>query len=120
MQVLQSGVQDHADNLTRFLIVAQDATPLGPPDKTTIVFRLPNEAGALFKALSVFALRDIDLTISKGEIVALVGSSGAGKSSLASLIPRFFDVAAGRISIDGQDIREVSLESLRRPFTLQT
>jgi len=65
-------------------------------------------------------LKDIDLTISKGEIVALVGSSGAGKSSLASLIPRFFDVAAGRIAIDGQDIREVSLESLRRQIAIVT
>ena len=62
LQVLQSGIQDYADNTTRFLIVAKDATPLGPPDKTTIVFTVSNEAGALFKALSVFALRDIDLT----------------------------------------------------------
>ncbi len=62
LQVLQSGIQDHTHNMTRFLIVAQEETPLGPPDKTTIVFRLSNEAGALFKALSVFALRDIDLT----------------------------------------------------------
>ena len=69
---------------------------------------------------SQLVLRDIDLTISKGEIVALVGSSGAGKSSLASLIPRFFDVAAGRIAIDGQDIREVSLESLRRQIAIVT
>ena len=62
LQVLQSGIQDYADNLTRFLIVSQEATPLGSPDKTTIVFTVSNEAGALFKALSVFALRDIDLT----------------------------------------------------------
>jgi subfamily B ATP-binding cassette protein MsbA len=69
---------------------------------------------------SQLVLRDIDLTISKGEIVALVGSSGSGKSSLASLIPRFFDVAAGRIAIDGQDIREVSMESLRRQIAIVT
>jgi arogenate/prephenate dehydratase len=62
LEVLQSGIQDYADNTTRFLIVAKAATPLGLPDKTTIVFTLSNEAGVLFKALSVFALRDIDLT----------------------------------------------------------
>lgn len=69
---------------------------------------------------SQLVLQDIDLTIPKGEIVALVGSSGAGKSTLASLIPRFFDVAAGRITIDGEDIREVSLESLRRQIAIVT
>jgi len=62
LEILQSGIQDYADNMTRFLFVSKDATPLGPPDKTTIVFTVSNEAGALFKALSVFALRDIDLT----------------------------------------------------------
>jgi subfamily B ATP-binding cassette protein MsbA len=69
---------------------------------------------------SQLVLQDINLTIPKGEIVALVGTSGAGKSSLASLIPRFFDVAAGRITIDGEDIREVSLESLRRQIAIVT
>lgn len=62
----------------------------------------------------------IDLTIKKGEIVALVGSSGAGKSSLASLIPRFYDVAEGRITIDDVDIRAVSLRSLRRQIAIVT
>ena len=62
LQVLQSGIQDYADNITRFLLVSREAVPLGTPDKTTIVFAVANEAGALFKALSVFALRGIDLT----------------------------------------------------------
>ena len=62
LEILKSGIQDFAGNTTRFLVVSREATPLGPPDKTTIVFSLSNEAGALFKALSVFALRDIDLT----------------------------------------------------------
>ena len=62
LEILQSGIQDYAGNMTRFLFVSKEATPLGPPDKTTIVFTVSNEAGALFKALSVFALRDIDLT----------------------------------------------------------
>ncbi len=62
MDILKSGIQDFADNITRFLIVSREAVPLGIPDKTTIVFTVSNEAGALFKALSVFALREIDLT----------------------------------------------------------
>ena len=62
LTILKSGVQDFADNFTRFLIVSRDPAPLGTPDKTTIVFTVSNGPGALFKALSVFALRDIDLT----------------------------------------------------------
>ena len=62
LSILAAGVQDFADNTTRFLLVGRDQTPLGPADKTTIVFTVTNDAGALFKALSVFALRDIDLT----------------------------------------------------------
>ena len=62
LSILAAGVQDFADNTTRFLLVGRDQTPLGPANKTTIVFTVTNDAGALFKALSVFALRDIDLT----------------------------------------------------------
>ncbi len=62
LEILQAGIQDFANNVTRFLIISGEAVPLGPPDKTTIVFTLANEPGALFKALSVFALRGIDLT----------------------------------------------------------
>ena len=62
LQLLRSGIQDYADNFTRFLLIGREAVPLGTPDKTTIVFAVANEAGALFKALSVFALRGIDLT----------------------------------------------------------
>ena len=65
-------------------------------------------------------LRDINLRIAKGEVVALVGSSGAGKSTLASLIPRFFDVTQGRITIDGHDVRDVKLNSLRAQIGIVT
>jgi subfamily B ATP-binding cassette protein MsbA len=59
-------------------------------------------------------LKDISFEIKKGSIVALVGSSGAGKSTLADLIPRFYDVNNGGITIDGHDVRNLSLNSLRR------
>src|SRR5262245_14471490 len=62
LAVLQSGIQDFDANITRFLVICRTATPLAEPDKTSIVFSLPNQPGALFKALSVFAWRDIDLT----------------------------------------------------------
>ena len=62
LAVLHASIQDYRDNITRFLLVARDPQPLGTPDKTSVVFALPNAPGALFKALSVFALRDIDLT----------------------------------------------------------
>ena len=58
-------------------------------------------------------LEDIDLTVKRGEVIAFVGPSGAGKTSLVNLIPRFFDVSSGKITIDGYDLRDVSLHSLR-------
>ncbi|MCA1024163.1 ABC transporter ATP-binding protein [Halobacillus litoralis] len=58
-------------------------------------------------------LKDIDLHIQKGETIAFVGMSGGGKSTLISLIPRFYDVTAGKILLDGTDIREVQARSLR-------
>ncbi len=62
LSILEAGVQDFAANTTRFLVIARDPAPLETANKTTIVFTVSNDAGALFKALSVFALRDIDLT----------------------------------------------------------
>ncbi len=59
-------------------------------------------------------LSDINLHVHPGDSVALVGPSGGGKSTLCNLIPRFYDVTAGRILIDGRDIRDLTLDSLRR------
>jgi subfamily B ATP-binding cassette protein MsbA len=65
-------------------------------------------------------LHSIDLEVNAGEILALVGSSGAGKSTLVSLIPRFFDVTSGRIAIDGRDVRDVTISSLRSQIGVVT
>lgn len=58
-------------------------------------------------------LNHVNLSVKAGDYIALVGSSGAGKSTLCSLIPRFYDVSGGRILIDGKDIRDIKLKSLR-------
>ena len=59
-------------------------------------------------------LEDIDLDIEPGRTVALIGHTGSGKTTLASLVPRFYDVGGGRVTIDGADVRDVRLASLRR------
>ncbi len=63
-------------------------------------------------------VRDIDLTVRPGECVAILGATGAGKSVLMSLIPRFFDPTAGRVLIDGIDVRQLDLDDLRRNIGL--
>jgi prephenate dehydratase len=61
LTILRERVQDFDSNITRFIVIGREPVSLGAPDKTSIVFALPNTPGALFKALSVFALREIDL-----------------------------------------------------------
>jgi subfamily B ATP-binding cassette protein MsbA len=64
------------------------------------------------------ALRDIELHVRPGEMIAFVGRSGSGKSTLVNLLPRFYDVSAGRIRLDGIDIREYELNSLREQIAV--
>ncbi|MGB7435992.1 MAG: ATP-binding cassette domain-containing protein, partial [Candidatus Acidiferrum sp.] len=65
-------------------------------------------------------LEHVNFTARKGEVIALVGSSGAGKTTLVNLIPRFHEVTAGSIKIDGTDIREINLRSLRNQIAMVT
>ena len=69
---------------------------------------------------SAAVLRGIDVTVESGQVVALVGPSGAGKSTLVNLLPRYFDPDEGRVSIDGVDVRDVTLESLRAQIGIVT
>lgn len=71
-----------------------------------VSFEYPDDHNIVF--------RDLNLRISKGEKVAIVGPSGGGKTTLCNLIPRFYDVTAGKITIDGNDIRGFTLKSLRK------
>jgi subfamily B ATP-binding cassette protein MsbA len=82
--------------------------------------RLPNVEGSVTFENVTFGydanepvLKDINLQVKKGEVVALVGASGAGKSTIVQLVPRFFDPQEGRVLIDGVDVRDVKLRSLR-------
>ena len=96
-------------------ILRAESTITDPAEPKPVVF---NEAIRLekvsFRYAEEWVLRDVDLTIRKGQTVALVGHSGSGKSTLVDLIPRFYDVIEGRITIDGTDIREVAVADLRR------
>ncbi len=65
-----------------------------------------------------FLLNDINLEVKAGEVVALVGPSGAGKTSFANLVPRFYDVVSGAVRMDGRDIREFRLKSLREKISI--
>jgi subfamily B ATP-binding cassette protein MsbA len=66
-----------------------------------------------FKYEEDWVLKNVNLRIKAGEMVAFVGASGGGKTTLVNLLPRFYDVSSGRVAIDGWDIRDVTVESLR-------
>jgi len=63
-------------------------------------------------------LNNVNLEVKLGEVVALVGSSGAGKTTLANLVPRFYDVTSGSVQIDGRDVRDLKLSSLREKISI--
>ncbi|MBK6326058.1 MAG: ABC transporter ATP-binding protein [Chloroflexi bacterium] len=90
-------------------IVSLPDAPMLPAVQGEVVF-----ADVSFAySTAVAVLRSVSFTARPGQVIALVGPSGAGKSTLVSLIPRFWDVDNGRVTIDGHDIREVNLRSLR-------
>ena len=87
-----------------------DARPL-PPIKGHIRFE---NVSFGYETSDVLVLRNFSLDVQPGETVALLGATGSGKSTVINLIPRFYDPTSGRITVDGLDIRDITLESLRR------
>jgi subfamily B ATP-binding cassette protein MsbA len=87
------------------------------PFRRLIEFR---NVGFGYDAASDWMLRGVSCSIAAGQMVAIVGRSGAGKTTLVNLLPRFYDVSAGAILIDGVDIRRVALASLRRQIGIVT
>ncbi|MBW1793922.1 MAG: ATP-binding cassette domain-containing protein [Deltaproteobacteria bacterium] len=96
------------------IIERQDAVELEPKDHG-VVFR-----NVSFKYDEQLVLRNINLEVKSGEVIALVGVSGGGKTTLVNLIPRFYDVTEGAILIDGHDVRDVTIGSLRRQTGIVT
>jgi ATP-binding cassette subfamily B protein len=100
--------------------------PHGEVEFDDVVFRYPPAAESAIPSMELNAglgadadpdvevLRGLSLTVRAGETVALVGASGAGKSTTVSLIPRLYDVTSGAVRIDGHDVRDLTLDSLRR------
>ncbi|HEY6305973.1 MAG TPA: ABC transporter ATP-binding protein [Candidatus Angelobacter sp.] len=91
-----------------------------PPFRKSVSFENVGFAYAEANGDGLPILRNVNLKVDAGEIVAIVGSSGAGKSTLVHLIPRFFDVTSGAIKLDGCDIRDVTLASLRAQIGIVT
>ena len=92
------------------IVEKPDALPLEKFERAiefqNISFHYPNAPGG-------FRMEGLDLTVNAGEVVALVGPSGGGKTTLANLLPRFYDVTGGAVKVDGRDVRDLDLKSLR-------
>jgi ATP-binding cassette subfamily C protein CydCD len=109
---------------TRRLRVVEREVPL-VADGTVLPARRPGGSEVAFQAVrfgypgrTQAALDGVDLVLEAGRTIALVGSSGAGKSTVASLVLRFWDPASGRVTLDGTDLRHLSLEALRQHVAL--
>ena len=98
-------------------VIEQPGAPPLAPFRRTIEFR---DVGFGYDEGPGRILRGVSFTVRAGQMVAIVGRSGAGKTTLVNLLPRFYDVSGGAILIDGVDIRHVTLASLRRQIGIVT
>ncbi len=104
------------------VLALEPAVADGPDARTLPAFRRQIEFDHVWFQYDdgEMVLKDISLTVPRGEVLAFVGMSGAGKSTLTDLIPRFHDVTQGRVLVDGMDIRECTQESLRAQIAIVT
>lgn len=94
--------------------VVSDAPDAQPVNVTAGTLQFEDVSFAYPSAPGVPVIRNLSFTAKKGETIGLIGPQGSGKTTIAQLIPRFYDVTGGRIMLDGQDIRDVTLKSLRQ------
>jgi len=98
------------------VVEERDAEPMAPFART-IEFR---DVAFGYEDGSARILRNVSLPVRAGQMIAIVGRSGAGKTTMVNLLPRFYDVSAGAILIDGVDIRQVTIASLRKQIGIVT
>jgi subfamily B ATP-binding cassette protein MsbA len=120
---INNGIQSGLGAAER--VFAMIDAPSDVPDDPVGLELTPGNRAIQFEHVSFrygnrWVLQDVNFTISAGEVVALVGMSGGGKSTIADLIPRFYDVQQGRITIDGIDIRRFKIAALRAQIGIVT
>ncbi len=84
---------------------------MGTVEFKNVTFAYPNSSG-------VPVVKDLNLKVNKGETIAILGATGSGKSSIVNLIPRFYDVTDGEVLVDGEDVRNYTLEDLRSRISI--
>ena len=116
IQQAAAGADRIAELLDQDPDVAERADSISLPSRSQGALRFENVSFRYAEGDEV--LRNIDLEVEPGSVVALVGPTGVGKTTLSMLIPRFYDVTEGAIRLDGHDIRDLSLESLRSQISI--
>ncbi|MBO4668307.1 MAG: ABC transporter ATP-binding protein [Bacilli bacterium] len=89
----------------------EEATSFGTVEFKDVTFSYPNSSG-------VPVVKNLNLTVNKGDTIAILGATGAGKSSIVNLIPRFYDVTEGSVLVDGKDVRDYDLNDLRNRISI--
>ncbi len=122
---LNNAIQEGMSAADRIFDVLEHKNDIGdPPEPVSLAWK-PHAVAFehvffAYEREKGMALEDINLIVQPGEVLAIVGMSGGGKTSLVNLIPRFYDVSRGRITIDGIDIRNVGVQALRRQIAIVT
>jgi subfamily B ATP-binding cassette protein MsbA len=123
LSALNNTVQQGLAALDRVFDIIETPSEIAEAPDARVLARRPHRVAfhdVWFRYEEAWVLQGIDLRVREGEVLALVGMSGGGKTTLVNLIPRFFDVTRGRITIDEVDIRAITIASLRDQIALVT